>query len=98
VIPEIAQALSAYVGLNNYLQVATRIEVHVGLVPETRPTGDHITWRRLGGLSLDSNERSHFKARELKSVQLHAEAAYLRIVVHRCHVNKLNIYNQVRLL
>jgi hypothetical protein len=77
------------------VQVATRIEVHVGSVPETGPSDDQILWRRLGGLSLDNNERSNFQARELKNVQLHADAVYLRLVIHRCHVNKLNIYNQV---
>lgn len=78
-----------------YPQIATRLEVHVGSASD-RGSGDgNVKWRRLGGLSLDSNERSNFQARELKSVQLHAEADYLKIVIHQCHVNKLNIYNQV---
>lgn len=52
--------------------------------------------KRLGYLSFDSNERSGHQARELKSVHVSVDAAALRLVVHRCHVNKLNIYNQVR--
>lgn len=52
--------------------------------------------RRLGYLSFDSNERSNHQARELKSVHVTVEAELVRLVIHRCHVNKLNIYNQVR--
>eukprot|EP00983_Pelagomonas_calceolata_P109671 1159584-Pelagomonas_calceolata.AAC.1 len=33
-------------------------------------------------------------ARELKSVHVNVPAFYIRLVVQRCHVNKLNIYNQ----
>jgi len=35
------------------------------------------------------------QARELKSVHVNVPAFYIRLVVQRCHVNKLNIYNQV---
>jgi hypothetical protein len=52
--------------------------------------------RRLGYLSFDSNERSNHQARELKSVHVSVEAQLVRLLIHRCHVNKLNIYNQVR--
>ena len=52
-------------------------------------------FRRLGYLSFDSNERSNHQARELKSVHVSVPAYFVRFVVHRCHVNKLNIYNQV---
>jgi centrosomal protein CEP104 len=51
--------------------------------------------RRLGYLSFDSNERSNHQARELKSVHVTVDAQLVRLVIHRCHVNKLNIYNQV---
>ena len=51
--------------------------------------------RRLGHLSFDANTASGHQARELKSVHVNVDAAILRLVVHKCHVNKLNIYNQV---
>jgi hypothetical protein len=56
---------------------------------------DAGSMRRLGYLSFDSNERSNHQARELKSVHVTVEAELVRLVIHRCHVNKLNIYNQV---
>jgi len=62
--------------------------------------GDYFscTWARLGYLSLDSNERSAFKARELKSVYLKKRGAFLKLLFHRCHINSLNLYNQVGLI
>jgi len=39
--------------------------------------------------------RTPVQARELKSVHVNVPAYYIRLVVQRCHVNKLNIYNQV---
>ena len=46
-------------------------------------------------MSLDSNERSNYKARELKSVYLDAEGNFMKFVVHKCYVNPENLYNQV---
>lgn len=56
---------------------------------------NNCMFKRLGYLSFDSNERSNHQARELKSVHVNVHAFLLRLVIHRCHVNKLNIYNQV---
>jgi len=75
-------------------QVATRIEVYVGM---PGPGGAPAQMKRLGYLSFASNEGSDFKARELKSVHVATPAQLLRLVFHKCHINKLNIYNQVGL-
>lgn len=53
-------------------------------------------FRRLGYLSLNSNERSKFQARELKSVYVNAPGQYLRMLVHKCYINEANLFNQVR--
>jgi hypothetical protein len=76
------------------LQIATKIEVYVAL-PGPGQDLAATPFKRLGYLSFDSNERSNHQARELKSVHVNVPALYLRLVVLRCHVNKLNIYNQV---
>ncbi len=49
-------------------------------------------------VELSSNERTEFKARELKSVHVDAEGTFLKLVVHKNFVNKLNTYNQVGLI
>jgi centrosomal protein CEP104 len=54
-----------------------------------------VKFNRLGYLSLESNEKSGYQARELKSVYVDAFSLLLKIVLHKCHVNKFNLYNQV---
>ena len=46
-------------------------------------------------VELQSNERTDFKARELKSVHVDAEGTFLKFVIHKNFVNRLNFYNQV---
>jgi len=82
------------------MQIPTKIEVFVGFANGSPAGGAEAasgssSMRRLGYLSFDSNERSNYQARELKSVHVTVEAELVRLVIHRCHVNKLNIYNQV---
>ena len=59
---------------------------------------NEVKFNRLGYLSLESNEKSGFQARELKSVYVDAFSLLLKIVLHKCHVNKYNLYNQVGLI
>jgi hypothetical protein len=35
-------------------------------------------------------------ARELKTVHIDNQAAWVRLVLHQCYVNERNIYSQVR--
>ena len=46
-------------------------------------------------VSLSDNEKTGFKARELKSVQVDAVGVFLKLNVHKNHINKYNLYNQV---
>jgi centrosomal protein CEP104 len=80
--------------LSHQSKISTRIELFVG------SGGDYFncTWSRLGYLSLDNNERSNFKARELKSVYLKARGSFLKLLFHKSHINTLNLYNQVGLI
>ncbi len=57
-----------------------------------------MKFARLGYLSLDNNERSGYKARELKSVYVDAVTLLLKIVFNKAHANKFNLYNQVGLI
>ena len=77
--------------LSHQHKIATKIELFVG-------DGDSYAsaeWARLGYLSLDSNERSKYQARELKSVYLDCKGRYLKLLVHRCYINRHNLFNQV---
>ena len=46
-------------------------------------------------MSLDSNERTKYKAREMKSVFLTARGSFLKMRLHQCFTNTYNLFNQV---
>ena len=86
--------------LSHSSKISSKIEIFT-YMPENLlnvPPVQMFKWRRLGYLSLDPNEKSGFKARELKSVFIDAKAAYLKIALHKCHVNQFNMFNQVGLI
>lgn len=49
-------------------------------------------------VELSSNERTDYKARELKSVHVDAEGTFLKLVLHKNFLNRLNMCNQVGLV
>lgn len=86
--------------LSHQVKIATKIELFVyAPTPGTPfpPASElgNLKFNRIGYLSLDSNERSKFTARELKSVYLDVPAYYLKVAFHKCHSNKQNVFNQV---
>ena len=46
-------------------------------------------------VTLDDNERTKYSARELKSVHMDVFGEFIKIVPDKCHINALNLYNQV---
>ena len=63
------------------------------------PTGaarlplNEIQFQKLGFLTLNSNERSGFQARELKSVTVNQPVALLKMLFHTNHQNQFNLEN-----
>ncbi|KAM6925519.1 centrosomal protein of 104 kDa [Xenentodon cancila] len=79
--------------------IPAKVEFHIGdSLPETNSPGLPGHLRRLGYVSMSDNEKTGFKARELKSVHLDAIGKYLRITLHRNFVNRYNHYSQVSLI
>uniref|UniRef100_A0A4W6G9A2 Centrosomal protein of 104 kDa n=1 Tax=Lates calcarifer TaxID=8187 RepID=A0A4W6G9A2_LATCA len=77
--------------------IPTKVEFHIGdSLPEASTAGFPGQLRRLGYVSLSDNEKTGFKARELKSVHVDAIGTYLRITFHKNHVNAYNHYSQVQ--
>ena len=56
--------------LSHQCKIATKIEVFTALATSPETTYQNAQFQRLGYLSLDSNARSQFQARELKSVYI----------------------------
>jgi centrosomal protein CEP104 len=83
--------------LSHQSLVATRLDLYIGNAVRGQPdVAEAASYRSIGYLCLDSNERSNFGARELKKVPLcNVVGNYLRIVVQAPHRNAHNLYNQV---
>ena len=78
--------------LSHQSRIASKIEVFVGVGNDY----SSAEFRRLGYLSLDKNEKSNYQARELKSVYVeNMPCQYVKFLVHKNFVNKLNHFNQV---
>lgn len=88
--------------LSHQAKIASKIELFIHAPQEGKipPVSElhNLKFKRIGYLSLDSNERSGFSARELKSVYIDIPACYLKISFEKCHVNKFNIFNQVGII
>ncbi|EER19212.1 hypothetical protein Pmar_PMAR028677 [Perkinsus marinus ATCC 50983] len=95
--------------LSHQSAISTKLELYVSVEgprtpydPLRDPDGydfiESIPFKRLGYLSLDSNEKSQWLARELKSVFVDCEAKFIQIKLHKCHINELNVHSQVGLI
>ena len=77
--------------LSHQYSIATKIEIYI-LPPQSEK------FKKIGYLSLDSNERSNFQARELKTVYTDYFCIRVKFNLLRCYSNSHNIYNQVGLI
>ncbi|RYG69676.1 hypothetical protein EON64_02155, partial [archaeon] len=77
--------------LSHQSKISSKVEIYVG----KGSNYDNAQFKRLGYLSLDSNERSNYQARELKTVFVDCVGSFLKLLVFENHVNKVNMYNQV---
>eukprot|EP01116_Phalansterium_solitarium_P024298 TRINITY_DN8873_c0_g1_i1.p1 TRINITY_DN8873_c0_g1~~TRINITY_DN8873_c0_g1_i1.p1 ORF type:complete len:927 (+),score=253.83 TRINITY_DN8873_c0_g1_i1:109-2889(+) len=85
--------------LSHQHKIASKIELFIGSPdPMNLPAYGSAIWKRLGYLSLDSNSQTNYKARELKSVHVQATGLFLKVLLHKCHLNSKNIYAQVGLV
>jgi len=80
--------------LSHQSKISSKIEIFVGQGNSYRTAN----FRRLGYLSLDSNERSSFQARELKTVFIDHVGSFIKLLINENHINKQNIYNQVGII
>ena len=82
--------------LSHQHNVSTKIEIFISYPSSAGPNSlAGCKFKRLGYVSLTDNSATQHQARELKSVHLEAEGQYLKLLVHKNHVNKYNLYNQV---
>ncbi|XP_029648707.2 centrosomal protein of 104 kDa-like [Octopus sinensis] len=76
--------------------VASKIEIFVGDIPENEPLDlKNVRYVCLGYISLANNEKTDFRVRELKSVHVDATGMFLKLNLHKNYINKYNLYNQI---
>ncbi|KAL7547432.1 hypothetical protein ACHAWF_010746 [Thalassiosira exigua] len=82
-------------------KIAAKLEISLGI---GEGDGDSSSFDRcqsithLGYITLDSNERTEFLQREMKSVPVERPADFVQLVLVGCHQNVHNIHNQVSLV
>ncbi|XP_069466353.1 centrosomal protein of 104 kDa [Ambystoma mexicanum] len=85
--------------LAHQYMISSKIEFYVAeSLPEYFAPYQSERFRRLGYVSLSDNEKTGYKARELKSVYVEAVGQYLKLIFHKNYVNRYNLYNQVALV
>ena len=86
-----ASQLSQVQILSHQSKIATKVEIFLGSGKDYHTA----TFKRLGYLSLDSNERSSYQARELKTVYIDQTGEFIKLLIHKNYVNKQNMFSQV---
>lgn len=82
--------------LSHQYLITSKIEIFIGdVAEETQVDIKNVRYIRLGYISLSTNEKTNFRARELKSVQVDATGYFLKLNLHKNYINKHNLYNQV---
>ncbi|XP_074970075.1 centrosomal protein of 104 kDa isoform X2 [Phalacrocorax aristotelis] len=81
--------------LAHQYMISSKIEFYISeSLPEYFAPYQSERFRRLGYVPLSDNEKTDFKARELKSVYMDAVGQYLKLIFHKNYVNKYNLYGQ----
>nr|XP_045590600.1 centrosomal protein of 104 kDa-like [Procambarus clarkii] len=79
--------------------IPEKVELHIGDVKEGKDaTLFNAKFALLGYVALSDNQHSQFRARELKSVTVECTGTFLKLLLHKNHVNRINLYNQVGLV
>ncbi|NWR75861.1 CE104 protein, partial [Centropus unirufus] len=85
--------------LAHQYMISSKVEFYISeSLPEYFAPYQSERFHRLGYVPLSDNEKTDFKARELKSVYMDAVGQYLKLIFHKNYVNKYNLYGQVALV
>ncbi|KAF1328988.1 hypothetical protein FI667_g6483, partial [Globisporangium splendens] len=87
--------------LSHYAKIASRIEIFTSSYAHRRLEWEtHASFQRLGFVSFQANEQSNFTTRELKIIAfpMQEKITMIRLVLHSCHANQHNLFEQVGLL
>ncbi|AIO01302.1 hypothetical protein LPMP_330090 [Leishmania panamensis] len=86
--------------LSHEAKIATKVEVRVAKLTEdddwdNPPSFRNVRFVKLGSVDFNSNEQSHFRSKERKTVHLKTEAYFLKLLFDRPFINPHNTGHQV---
>ena len=87
--------------LSHQTMIATRIDIYAANPVDGHQSNfilERLNFKKLGYFLLSPNERSNFQARELKTVYLNTSCSFLKLVLHKAHINAFNTYKQVGII
>jgi centrosomal protein CEP104 len=86
--------------LSHQSKISTKIDILVARGPSPGWSGDvsSLLFKKIGYFMLSNNESSNFQSRELKTVYIDSNAAFIKLVLHKPHMNAVNLFNQVGII
>lgn len=86
--------------LSHESKIATKVEVRVAKLTDdddwdNPPSFRNVRFVKLGSVDFNSNEQSHYKSKERKTVHLKTEAYFLKLLFDRPFINALNTGQQI---
>ncbi|KPA76867.1 hypothetical protein ABB37_07661 [Leptomonas pyrrhocoris] len=86
--------------LSHESKIATKVEVRVAKLADdddraNPPSFRSVRFVKLGSVDFNSNEQSHYKSKERKTVHLKTEAYFLKLLFDRPYINALNTGQQI---
>lgn len=86
--------------LSHQSKISTKIDILVARAPGEGFSGDvaSLIFKKIGYFMLSNNESSNFQSRELKTVYIDSNAAFLKLVMQKPHMNAVNLFNQVGII
>ena len=87
-----AVQLSQIQFLSHQFKISSKVEIYIYYPVKYKK------FKKIGYLTLDSNEKTNFQAREIKTVHIDYICEKVKLVLNRCFPNKENLFNQIGLI
>jgi len=86
--------------LSHEFKIASKVELFMGVLATEASQTQEALWqncsfKRVGFLTLSTNEENDFNARELKKVKLDVSCCFMKFLLYTNHENRRNIFSQV---
>ncbi len=74
------------------------MEIEVGDTPPgVEVDAENASYVKVGKVVFDTNEKTEYKAREFKTINLEVVGQFVKLLLHKNYDNRVNKFNQVNL-